>query len=377
MIIYIAETVLVTLLGLLVSGNYIVNEKYDAVLGRGCAPFRKRAAIKGSRQSALNITAMWAIFIILFGVSAARIAVGNDYWPYRDNFLLIAADRTVSSESGFNLCVKLMQWIFGPDNYIPIFALFSFITAFFFVKAVYDQSEWVGASIFLIMVNGFYFSSFTSIRYFMALAVALFALKFVENEQYFVFVIYILAAAFLFHKSVLLVIPFYLAARLKWRKWMWPLFFSFVAVLVFLKDFVRRAVFIFYPFYEDSYLDNYSISWINIMKAAAVLIFSLIYYKDAVKGNTRNTILFRLNIMALTVFAGLWYIPETTRIGFYFSATNIFFLPGIIKRIPNKNARNLWTGVIALAYFGYFIIFLKNSYATNVRLLPYYSWIFI
>ena len=50
------------------------------------------------------------------GVSACRIAVGNDYWVYRDNFKLIAQGRYVSYEPGFNLIVKWIQQLFGYDH---------------------------------------------------------------------------------------------------------------------------------------------------------------------------------------------------------------------------------------------------------------------
>ena len=84
---------------------------------------RRSAGIREQfqRNQARNLVAEFAVFCLLTGVSACRIAVGNDYWPYRFNFRLIAQERYVSSESGFNLIVKGMQDLFGYDNYLPCF----------------------------------------------------------------------------------------------------------------------------------------------------------------------------------------------------------------------------------------------------------------
>lgn len=374
---YILLTTLVTLLGLLVQGNYIKFGKYDYNAGRCYAPLRKRAADPHSRQAALNNVVMLLVFILLFAVSALRVAVGNDYWPYRVNFLLIADDRTVSSEIGFNLIVKFMQWVFGLDNYIPIFALFSLITVWFMVKALYDSSEWMWLSIFMLMANGFYFSSFTSVRYYMALAVALFALKYVYKGEGLKFLFTIFLAAVFFHKSVLLVLPFYWFSRLKFKKWHLIPMGGLCAAFVIFRDFFRKLVFMFYPYYEQSYLDDYKISYVNIAKAAAVLVLCLIFYKPAIRDNVKLKILFNLNIMALVVFGLLWYIPETSRIGYYFSATNIFLVPAVLIRIPDKRLKKLFTIGVALAYSGYFVMYLKSCYEVYIRLLPYMSWLFI
>ena len=136
-----------------------------------------------TRQQACNIVVAVAIFALLAGVSACRIAVGNDYWVYRYQFNLIMQNRHVSYEWGFNLVVWLIQSLFGYDNYLPVFGFFSILTAFFFVKALYDQAEWFAASVFLLMTSGYYFSSLNSVRYYFVLAIALYAMKYVLRRQ--------------------------------------------------------------------------------------------------------------------------------------------------------------------------------------------------
>lgn len=58
------------------------------------------------RQQACNAVAEFAIFCLLAGVSACRIAVGGDYWVYWLKFQLIDQGRHVSYETGFVYLVK-------------------------------------------------------------------------------------------------------------------------------------------------------------------------------------------------------------------------------------------------------------------------------
>lgn len=85
---------------------YVDNRKELLPALSGGRMYGDRAGL--SRKNARNLVAEFAIYALLTGVSACRIAVGNDYWVYRDNFKLIAQDRHVSSESGFNFIVRCM-----------------------------------------------------------------------------------------------------------------------------------------------------------------------------------------------------------------------------------------------------------------------------
>ena len=165
-LVYVLLTAATVLLGLCVDNRKYVPGYISGRRPAGGAPFMER-------RQARNRIAVFAIFCLMTGVSACRIAVGNDYWVYRDNFKLIAQGRYVSYEPGFNLIVKWIQELFGYDHYLPVFAFFSFVTVFFFVKALLDQGSSFAISLFLLMTGGYYFNSLNTVRYYLALAVAL------------------------------------------------------------------------------------------------------------------------------------------------------------------------------------------------------------
>lgn len=338
-----------------------------------------RCIHRGTREYARSCVAEFAIFALLTGVSACRIAVGNDYWVYRFNFRLIAQERHVSSEYGFNLIVKWMQKLFGYDNYLPIFALFSVLTVWFFVRAMHAGAKNYAFTLFLLLTGGYYFNSLNTVRYYLALAIALYAMQYVLREEYGKFLFWILFGM-IFHKSILLVLPVYLAAhflaKAPLKKWHYMAGGIFLLSLLFCQNFYREIVFYFYPYYRNSAFDNGDISWVNVLKCMGTLVLCGICYQRSLRKNVEHRFYFFLNGMALVVYLCGSFIPEVSRVGYYLIVSQIFLLPQLVSEIETTWFRRLcYVGVIG-AFLGYFILLLRGMYATDIRLLPYLNWIF-
>lgn len=333
----------------------------------------------GSRQGTLNAVLLAGIFAVLFALSALRIGIGNDYWTYRYHFLHIVSggDTQVAYEIGFKALVIALQSLFGYDNYRIVFAAMAFLTCFFFLKGLSASADWFAMSFFLFMASGFYFMSFSNVRYYFAMAVCAWAMKYVFEKNLVGFVLWIAFAA-LFHKSVLLVIPVYLVAYyLKWSRrtvWLIP---AACLSLSLGKPVVRKLMFVFYPYYEgDMILDVETVSYANIAKCLAVLVFSLIYYKKGVKGNSRAETLFNLNLFALIIYTFGYYILETSRICNYMMLGHVFLIPLVLRSITDKRQRTFFLVSVISAYTMYLVIFLVKSRESTVMLLPYMTWLF-
>ena len=371
-LVYIALTLVSVLLGL-----FVDNREYVTVRIRGGRQYGEPVGL--NRQQARNRVAGFAIYCLLTGVSACRIAVGNDYWVYRDSFKLIAQDRYVSFETGFNLIVRWIQQFFGYDKYLPVFAFFSVITVFFFMKALHDQGSYYAFSLYLLLTGGYYFNSLNSVRYYLALAVALYSMKYVLRGDYGKFVLWILAGA-MFHKSILLVLPVYLAARLlavgRLKRWHYVVGGILAASLVFCQNLYREIIFYFYPYYRDSAFDNGKLSYANILKCACVLILGLFFCRESLREDLMNRFYFFLNLFALVVYCCGSFIPEVSRVGYYMIVSQVFLLPRLLADMKNEVLKRLaYVGVIG-AFGAYFILILREMYSVDVRLLPYLNWIF-
>lgn len=361
MLVYLILTFATVLLALFVNGEQLDGNTREAVRGR---------------------VAEVGIFLMLFGVSACRIAVGNDYWVYRFNFRLIAQERHVSSEFGFNLIVKWMQKLFGYDNYLPIFALFSFLTVWFFVRALHSQARDYAFSLFLLMTGGYYFNSLNTVRYYLALAIALYAMQYVLRCEYGKFILWILFGS-IFHKSILVVIPVYIVARLlakaRLKKWHYVVGGLFLLSLIFCQQFYREIVFYFYPYYKDSAFDVGRISWVNIGKCLGTLILCGICYRNSLKEGKEqetNRFYFFLNLAGLVVYPCGSFIPEVSRVGYYLIISQIFLLPVLLRDMQKGWLKKLCYAGVTGGFTLYFGMLLKGMYATDIRLLPYLNWIF-
>lgn len=372
-LVYIILTILTVGFALLVQNETFVPLRMRKGYGMG-------GFVPVCRREARNFVAEFVIYALLAGVSACRIAVGNDYWVYRFNFRLIAQERHVSSEIGFNLVVKWFQLIFGYDNYLPIFGFFSLITVYFFLRALHDQGRDYAFALFLLMTGGYYFNSLNSVRYYLALAMALYAMKYVLKEEFLKFVL-VIAVAAVFHKSVLLVIPVYIVAyylaKTGPKKWQMIVAALLIASLFFGRDLYRYVIFKIYPFYENSVFDNGRIPYANVAKCLGALGLSVCaFFPKREKWTISRKFYFTLNLLGLITFFCGSFVPEVTRIGYYMIIPQIFLIPELVGKIENKLLREFCRWGTVLSFTLYFGLLLHQMYRTDIRLLPYLNWIF-
>ncbi len=328
-----------------------------------------------TRRQACNYVCLLALFVLLFGVSACRYQVGNDYSRYEEFFHLIRLNQVVPTEAGFNAIVLAMQFLFGADTKLAIFALFAFATIWLMLRALYDQSEDFLFSFFLFMTLSYYFQSLNTVRYYAAWAAAVFSMKYVLKRQYGRFIVLILLFATI-HKSVLLVLPVYFLANKSWKRWQYILLALAASTGLIFQSLYLKIIVLLYPSYENTaYLDG-GTSFINIVRIALVFVFSLLYYKDAVAGSRQNRFYFNLNLFALLLYTCGSFVPEISRVGYYMTAGHIFLLPSVIRRIPDDKQRRLWKAAVIAAAVLYFAIFLIKAQDLLVRIVPYHTWIF-
>ena len=333
-----------------------------------------------------NRVCLFAVFLILFALSACRLNVGNDYAKYVEFMHLVNCNAYVPTEIGFNLLVKLIYGLSGFENYLLVFAVYALATVGIFMLAMYEQSEDFPLTFFLFMALGYYFQTFSTVRYYLALALALYSMKFVLRRQWGRFVVLILLGSS-FHKSLLVVIPLYVLAVLPWKKWQLVLGGLFCTTFLFCQDFYLKLVILLYPTYEDTeYLEG-GTSYINILRCLAVLLFAGIVYfagkrrQDGGNGASVETkdaehFYFYLNLGALVLYVFCSFLPIISRIGYYLTVSHIFYLPLLLARIEDRKWRRLFRGGILLAAVLYFAVYMSRADNDGTLLLPYRTFFF-
>lgn len=335
-----------------------------------------------SHAKALEKTYLTGIFLVLFLCSALRFDIGNDYGQYTQTAHEAFVGGYVVTEIGFNYLVKAVYFLLGGEYYEVIFAIFAFATIWIFLKAMYEQCEDFFFCYFLFMAFGFYFQTYNTVRYYFALAIALYCMKFVMEKDYIRFVLWVLLAA-LFHKSVLIIIPVYLLASVGWKKWHIIVGVVLSGICYLAKGPVLALMLKLYPSYRNTiYLDN-KIQLFPIVRIMAVVGFYLWFcwkygWEQEIPKEARQKISFygQLNILALDVSVFFAFLPVVTRIIYYFSVSQLLMIPAIVHVIPEEKTKKLVKRIIIIACVAYFLLFLLDADKAGVGLLPYKSWLF-
>lgn len=317
------------------------------------------------------------IFTILFLCSAFRFGIGNDYSQYTQTAHEAYVGGYVVTEPGFNWLVKLLYTLSGGEYYELVFAVFAFVTLLIFLKAFYEQSTDFAFTYFLFMTLGLYFQTYNTMRYYMALAIALYAMRYVLNRDLIKFVCWILLAA-LFHKSVLLTIPVYWIASFVWKRWMIIAGLGLSTGCFLAKGLILKIALLLYPSYENTIYLEGGTSLISILRGVLALVFYLWYRKRYARAGEDKELLFyaQLNLVSVVVYVFFYFLPVVTRIGYYFSVTQLFMIPKIVSGIEEEKLRKTVTWIIVIACVIYFAAFLATADKPGVSLLPYRSWLF-
>ena len=330
-----------------------------------------------AKQIALQKCYLLGVFLVLFVCSALRFDVGNDYHQYTQTAHEAYVGGYVVTEVGFNYLVKLVYGLFGGEYYEIVFAVFAFITLFLFLKAMHEQSEDFALSFFLFMTLGFYFQTFNTVRYYLALSIALFATKYVLEKDWIRFILWIIIAA-LFHKSVLLVIPVYFVATFVWKKSYIIVGLLLSAACFILKGPVLQLALKLYPSYENTVYLNTEVSYTSIFRIFLVVAFYLWFCLKYPEESKDKKLRFygQLQLLALDVSVFFSFLPVVTRIVYYFTVTQLLLLPMLVSRIPNEKSRKTARLLVIAAGVLYFGMFLYTADKPGVALLPYRSWLF-
>ncbi|MCR5719037.1 MAG: EpsG family protein, partial [Lachnospiraceae bacterium] len=126
------------------------------------------------------------------------------------------------------------------------------------------------------------------------------------------------------------------------------------------------------------------VSYANIIKCLAgvaltVVCMKMLLSEDSCEsGNGVMHLKFYsvLNLFALMIYCCGSFIPEVSRIGYYFLVSQVFLIPGLLIRMENKKLKVVAIIGFTLFYILYFALFLRSANDVNVRILPYLSWIF-
>lgn len=338
----------------------------------------------GSRGSLLRRSCLFLIALILMVPAILRQETGNDYLRYVEFFHLASIDAYVPTEAGFNWLAKVVYGLCGYENYLLLFAIYAVMTILVMLTVIRQQAENFCFSFFLFMMFGYYFQSFNTMRYYFALSLSLLAMTCLLRRKYAGFVILVLLAA-LFHKTALITLLLYPVAACRWKKRELAAGVALGLAVLLLHEKAMELLLSLYPSWEGTVdlAAGTSISWVNIAKCLAVLL--LAYYvrvdEDPETFRGRQLVMYRNSAyIGLLLYVFGWFIPEVSRICYYLTFTQIFYLPMLLSGLPEteqgRRQKKLLTILVIAAALVFFALFLRTAYRDTIKILPYKSFLF-
>lgn len=338
----------------------------------------------GSRGSLLRRSCLFLIALILMIPAILRQETGNDYLRYVEFFHLASIDAYVPTEAGFNWLAKAVYGLCGYENYLLLFAIYAVMTILAMLAVIRQQAENFCFSFFLFMMFGYYFQSFNTMRYYFALSLSLLAMTCLLRRQYAGFAGLVLLAS-LFHKTALITLLLYPVAAHRWKKRELAAGVVPGLAVLLLHEKAMELLLSLYPSWEGTVdlAAGTSISWVNIAKCLAVLL--LAYYvkadedPDTFRG--RQLVMYRNSAyIGLLLYVFGWFIPEVSRICYYLTFTQIFYLPMLLSGLPEtekgRRQKKLLTILVIAAALVFFALFLRTAYRDTIKILPYKSFLF-
>ena len=331
-------------------------------------------------------------FIPMMFVSVFRFKVGTDWSIYHDYFHWISEGKDKFSEPLFNLLNRVI-YFFTTDSWW-LFAICAFLICYFMFRAFMEQSVNPAFSILIFVLSGDYFNSQNQIRQALAMAIFLYAMKYIKErnaKKYFLFII----IAMCIHLSAAIYIPLYFVYGFSLNVRL--LGTIYVAVAALMPVINKVLVFLIsktkYNWYFGSRYDMNNFHLLGFLVTSFYLILILFYYHYGKKNSVKAADLneekkagekvkvedYEYNVMAYTYFfAALSVlfsasIPQMVRITTALSYVSSLLMPRLMIR-ENKRNRRIVLYILVVSVFG--VKLLYDVYHNGWYGAIPYQWVF-
>ena len=281
-----------------------------------------------------------AAMILVFFAGIRSKSIGVDTGNYIRYFLRFDLNQPlISSEGrgdyGFDLLQRLAKHI--SEEYWSLLFVIAAFAVYFTFKTLRSLSLNLSLSVFLYITLGTYLFFFNGARQGIAAAIYGVALIQILNRKFYKYILWVFVAS-LFHKTVLMMLPFYFVLRMKFSMKKMVLF-SVISVLALL--YISSILSLFDDFTEDRYgvyenrgaQGGYLLTFFYVFSASV-----LIYFRKFINEASRTLY---DKYLYLTVFGALVYLVVTLtgkdvnflRLSLYFSFGNMLIWPIVFEQV--------------------------------------------
>lgn len=317
------------------------------------------------------------IFVLLFLVSALRYGIGTDYfYAYYPTFFRITSGMKVSDNEPLFYLLNLTIGKF-TNNPQWLFAISSFLFALLICAYIYDESKNYIYSFFLLFTTEAYFVSLNNIRQCLAFAISVYALRYLKQEKYITYALFIVAAALMHNSSIIYlafipvhmfsnramkVMPIVVAASIIFKGILSTSVISFIISHTILKEYLIYSL----------YLNNTIPKFTLLFNAALWLVmFILPYWKKDLLKDKSYALYYTIQTLAIIICIFDGIIPAAYRVLRILTFYHITLIPNCFSELGNKYLSNGLKFIFIL--FSFAICYIEIFSWGNEGIIPYVS----
>lgn len=317
-------------------------------------------------------------FLTLFSLIAFRDeTVGTDYKTYINAYQKIADGTLDERESswlgiGFKWTSKLFSLVFG-NCYTIYFATLGFCTLFLFYKAFWENSKMPAFSLFILISFCLYYQTFNQFRQMFAIALVLYAIKYIKQKRLVPYILCILIATS-FHNSAIIMLPVYFITKIKLEKKVW-IAYAIIAVIAFFSFDMIKLV-LQNTYYGKIYFGSqYDVggklsSVFNLVFRIGLLGGCLAFYPKMIKAEQNNQILYHMAILCTILQLVTIRSYIFGRLTTYFFIFYVLLIPEMIETIFKTKRWVIFATIAILCT--YHIIYFTSSSAKQCGYTTYH-----
>ncbi len=299
------------------------------------------------------------VFIMLTLIAGLRkYTIGNDTGNYVSFFnKVILYGSNIFKTSRFEVAYVLFNFIISKisSNYTVLLFFAASITNACICQFVYKYSKNMTFSFLLFIVCRFFFSEMNIIREFLAIAIVLYSIKYIENRKIVKYILMIIIAS-MFHVSALVAVVLYFLYGLDLsKKNRFYLILATGLCYVFLYDiltYVTSSLGTYTLYVQEYYNSNELANILLFLISVLVFVFvSFIKNKKEVETDKNDILLYNISFVNVLLNFLAIRISILSRVSTYFDVFSIVLIANYIAKLENKRTR-------ALCYILVFVGFL-------------------
>lgn len=279
------------------------------------------------------------IFLVIFSTIRSE-EVGADTKNYTLNFKENFSIEYYNLIDGIELGYQALEYtiLFFTKEYFWLFFITSLIVVFSYLYILKKYSVNYTISIFTFICFGYYTFFFNGLRQGLAMAISSFAIIFLINREVFKYLLVIVFASF-FHKSALILVPFYFIVN-------YNLKFLYKALILFFVSVIFSPVFINILSSSNERYSSYSSQSENSGGYLTLTFYFLIGLISYIFVFCRRNRDYVFDIIFQLYFLGILFIIPIAMMGasasgpqrliFYFSWLSCLVIPYIFNTVKNK-----------------------------------------